>query len=277
MSQDWWFVPTADGSCRLWVRESGEGDPIVWLHGGPGYDCEYLSRAQEGIAGRHILYCQRGSLHSPAPIEKISAAAHVDDLEQLRITLGVDRLTLVGHSWGTLLAMLYLANYPEQTGRLVLIGAHPPRGPASIDWGASEAFVRRPEIEAQIRAEGLDEESTSARTKSLTYRIREAGRKMYRIERWRQDRPGFYNRAVAEATASTLAPFDVTKELAQHSFPVTVIIGEFDYTDMGASLTKKGFGLIPGVKVHVLRQAGHDAWHDDPTGFREVMRSALYG
>jgi proline iminopeptidase len=278
MTREWWWLPTADGSCWLWVQEFGAGNPVVWLHGGPGYDCEYLVSALQGISGRHILYCQRGSFHSPASIESITAQAHVDDLESLRVALGVERLTIVGHSWGTTLAMLYLAAYPTRVGPLVLAGVQPTQGPYDIDgfdWEPAKAFAERPEIDMQIRAEGLDDKATDPHGSSLVGRIREAGRKMFHIERWREDWPGRFNWAVAKATDDTLTPYDVTEALVKHPFNITVVQGEYDYTDMGAQRAKTQYGFISGVSVHVIPNAGHDVWIDEPAMFRAIVEQGI--
>ena len=277
MTREWWWLPTADKSCRLWVQEFGKGKPVVWLHGGPGHDCEYLVSAHEGIPGRHILYCQRGSFHSPAPIESITAQAHIDDLESLRLTLGVERLTIVGHSWGTMLAMLYLAAHPTRVGPLVLAGVLPTQRPFDLDWEAAKAFAERPEIDMQIRAEGLDDKATDPHGSSLVGRIREAGRKMFHIERWRQDWPGRYNVEVAQATDDTLAPYDFTEALVKHPFHITIVQGEYDYTDMGAHRAKTQFGSISGASVHVIPNAGHDVWIDEPAVFRAIVERAIAG
>src|SRR5205085_12696322 len=74
-------------------------------------------------AGRYrfVLYDQRGSLRSPAPDSSITLAAMVADLDQLRHDLGLQRVTLLGHSMGNTLAYAYLAAHPDRVRGLVLM------------------------------------------------------------------------------------------------------------------------------------------------------------
>jgi proline iminopeptidase len=57
---------------------------------------------------------------------RLTAALMVEDLEAVRLAFHLDRLTLLGHSWGGGLAVLYAARYPEQVRRMVLVGPVPP-------------------------------------------------------------------------------------------------------------------------------------------------------
>ena len=114
---------------RLWYRVAGKtgGAPVVFLHGGPGQGSQTFAR----FAGPHLersrrmVYLdQRGSGRSEKHWAKqYSVALMVDDLEQLRRLWGVNRIALVGHSFGTLLALEYAARYPEHVSHLVLSGA----------------------------------------------------------------------------------------------------------------------------------------------------------
>ena len=112
------------------------------------------------------FYDQRGSLRSPCPSELISVDKHVQDLECLREQLGVDRLNIVAHSMGTILAMMYLDRYPERVKGLVFISPSAPRSPFE-KWElellerheqAKQAFFERQEIDLEIKRQGLDRE-----------------------------------------------------------------------------------------------------------------------
>lgn len=110
-----WYL-SCDG-CRLFVQEYGKGtETVVALHGGWGAEHSYLLDAFQGVeeAYRLVFYDQRGSLRSPCPPEKISVEKHVEDLDRLRAELGLERITLVGHSMGTTLATMYLDRHPDR-------------------------------------------------------------------------------------------------------------------------------------------------------------------
>lgn len=113
----------------------GDGDggsapksPLVFLHGGPGgyvraADLDLLRAiAEQGV--EVVAYDQAGGGASPRlGVREYSLARAVADLEALRVHLGADRLSLLGQSWGSMLAFEYASAHPDRVDRLVLTGA----------------------------------------------------------------------------------------------------------------------------------------------------------
>src|SRR5512135_2039724 len=94
----------------LFELRVGEGPPVVVLHGGPGADHGYLRSGFDALAHDRelVYYDQRGGGRSPVPRDvPVGWRDQVADLEALREIWALDRLTLVGYSWGGLLALLY--------------------------------------------------------------------------------------------------------------------------------------------------------------------------
>src|SRR3989475_11924675 len=115
---------------RLFPRRAGDGPPVVVLHGGPGAHHDYLLPQYDLLArGRTLLYYdQRGGGRSPVGRDTpVGWREHVADLEALRRHWSIDRLTLLGYSWGGLLAVLYWLEHPEQVERLAPLSPAPPR------------------------------------------------------------------------------------------------------------------------------------------------------
>ena len=114
---------------RLWYRVAGRerGVPVVFLHGGPGQGSQTFAK----FAGprlepslKMVYLDQRGSGRSEKHwAKKYSLDLLVDDLEQLRRLWRAPRIALIGHSFGTVLALEYAAKYPERVSHLVLAGA----------------------------------------------------------------------------------------------------------------------------------------------------------
>src|SRR6478672_4832734 len=77
---DEWYVRTAD-TVSLYIREFGQGEPVIVLHGGWGMDHGYMLPALNGLenVAHVVIYDQRGSLRSPAAATKISVQKHVED------------------------------------------------------------------------------------------------------------------------------------------------------------------------------------------------------
>ncbi|PYO59302.1 MAG: hypothetical protein DMD70_13440 [Gemmatimonadetes bacterium] len=126
---------------RLYMRRVGHGPPVVVLHGGPGAHHDYLLPQYDHLAegGRTLLYYdQRGGGRSPVPRDVLVGwREHVADLEALRGHWELDRLTVIGYSWGGLLALLYALEHPDRIARLALVSS----APVTAAW--RDEFERR--------------------------------------------------------------------------------------------------------------------------------------
>ena len=121
-----------DGAA-LFYRMIGAGpDVLVMIHGGPGMDMGYMVPDFQPLAARHrlLFYDQRGAGRSellgddPA---RYTMARHVADLEALRRHFGLERMTLVAHSFGPAIAASYAMAHPERVARMIFLGSVPPR------------------------------------------------------------------------------------------------------------------------------------------------------
>ncbi len=132
----------------LYYEQCGNplGQPIVFLHGGPGGGCSPdMRRFFDPQSWRAILFDQRGCGRS-TPFSELreNTAAHlVEDIENLRKHLGIERWVVFGGSWGSTLALAYALAYPERVSGLILRGIFLCRQ-SDIDWlyqdGASALF-----------------------------------------------------------------------------------------------------------------------------------------
>lgn len=106
----------------LHFRETGQGEPLVLLHPGPGLDGSVFFPWFERLAGRHRVIAPDlpGNGRSPAPTR---GAATLSDLaaavEELTAELGLASYTLLGHSFGGFVALTHAVERPERVGRLV--------------------------------------------------------------------------------------------------------------------------------------------------------------
>ena len=113
----------------LYVRQIGQGQPVVVLHGGPDFDHTYLLPEMDRLSDvfRLIYYDQRGRGRSAKNVEPedVTIQSDVADLERLRRHFKQDSLTLLGHSWGGLLALEYAIAHPDHISHLILLNSAP--------------------------------------------------------------------------------------------------------------------------------------------------------
>ncbi|KKS83417.1 MAG: Proline iminopeptidase [Candidatus Gottesmanbacteria bacterium GW2011_GWA1_43_11] len=117
------FIPVEGG--KVWYRMSGLDDqtPLIFLHGGPGFP-PYNFSCLEALGDRRpvVFYHQLGCGKSERPSnpELWNLDRFVDELKTVKDTLGLDRVHLMGHSWGGSLAVEYALNFPEGVESLIL-------------------------------------------------------------------------------------------------------------------------------------------------------------
>jgi pimeloyl-ACP methyl ester carboxylesterase len=288
-----WYLPTADGKARIYVTEIGTGPTVIVLHGGPGNDFHYLVDALRPHFGRFhfVLFDQRGSLMSPvapADIASVTLPNMVDDLDRLRAELGIPQVTLLGHSWGTFLAAEYYRAHPDRVAGIVLSAALPPQGHEGAGfmeiikaaYGRMKGLRGRPEVAAARRAAGVDGDVAKLSPRALRslYRINDSAINLWHVDRWPayQGSGVYYTDKLDDAIEPSLpATFDTLAALAVHRVPITVVQGDHDFIDPGASQWAALTAQAPSVEVQVLDGAGHYGWIDNPDAFHRGIDHGL--
>ena len=124
------------------------GEPIIFLHGGPGAGCsEYDRRLFDPKHFRIVLLDQRGSGRS-RPVGDLTdntMAATVRDIEQLRELLGIDRWHVFGGSYGSTISLYYAQEFPQRCKSLTLRGIWLLRR-EELDWWLYRVRMIQPEI-----------------------------------------------------------------------------------------------------------------------------------
>jgi proline iminopeptidase len=124
---------------QLHYFAAGQGRPVLVIHGGPGIPYTQPWKGLEPLTDRYRFYYydQRGCGQSSHPIDTFASknyyenmtrldqtlglGAQIADIERIRQILGEEKLILVGHSFGGMIASLYAAEFPERVEALILI------------------------------------------------------------------------------------------------------------------------------------------------------------
>ena len=257
---------------ELFVTRLGEGEPIIVVHGGPMLEHGYLLPHLEPLAETHelILYDQRLSGRSApqADSASIRLQTYVDDIEALRVNLGLERVHLMAHSWGGLLAMNYAIRYGENLRSLILLD---PVGPsAELSQQEQEALAEF------ITDADRQEMQTIRETEAFAERRPEAIAELLRTS----FRSQFHDRSLINALhiyvpedyvyrsrqfgymAADLVGMDIRNALAGVEVPTLVVYGA---TEPGAEIG--GAALhehLPESELVIIENSGHFPFIERP-------------
>lgn len=118
------YITTKDG-VHLFYKIVGSGaETLVAVHGGPGNSLTSIEPDLEPLSKNRtvIYYDQRGNGRSDLikDREKLSINKHVEDLETVRQFFKLDKMTLLGNSWGGVLISYYAVAHPDKVERMIL-------------------------------------------------------------------------------------------------------------------------------------------------------------
>ena len=120
------YLPLASDHVMYWEQAGNpRGYPVLFLHGGPGAGAGAVHRRFFDPAfWRIVIFDQRGAGRSRplGGLENNTTPHLVEDIERLRIHLGVDRWLLFGGSWGSTLALAYAQTHADRVAACVLRG-----------------------------------------------------------------------------------------------------------------------------------------------------------
>lgn len=202
---------------NLFTRTVGEGPDVVVLHGGPGAHHDYLLPQFDELAHARRLryYDQRGGGRSPVDRQTpVGWREHVQDLLDLLDQWQLDRATLLGYSWGGLLAMLFAVSHPDRTGRLALVS------PAPATAEGRERFNRR-------FADRMKSPAVAGRTDFTPFERAVAGY-FYDLDHVKNLTPFRVTGRTQDAVWKSLGDYDLREPLHHLGIPARVFHGRHD-------------------------------------------------
>jgi proline iminopeptidase len=294
------------GGVRLWSFVDGQGSRVVVVHGGPGIPTPKAWTGLHSLTNRFAFtyYHQRGCGRSTRPFERLPPGntyhrmrllhrtlglpAQIGDIERLRRVWGEERLTLIGHSFGGLIATLYAAEFPERVRALVLVAPAPLVVMPPEDGGLLEEVRRLLPAAEQARYQAfLDRyldfrhilDSDERSVASLNSEFGEFYARAARLhgidlpgQAFPEDGGGF---VVAALYLSLGQRHDWSAILRDVPAPVLVVHGERDLQSEQAS--RSYCAHLPHTRFEVIRGAGHFPFEDRPEAFAAVIGGFLDG
>lgn len=118
------YIKTSD-NINLYLEKKGEGVPCLFIHGGPGassIDFAELAGDELEKVAQMIYFDQRGSGRSQGSEESdYSLRRLVDDIDEIRVSLGIEKWNIIAHSFGGIIAVNYACRYERNIEKLVLL------------------------------------------------------------------------------------------------------------------------------------------------------------
>ena len=281
----------ADG-VRLFYRRVGTGrKTVVFLHGGPGlgigdggYDMEPLARKRV-----LLMFDQRGSGRSQVVTDPrlLDVEHQVSDLEAFRKHFGLERMTLIGLSWGTGLATLYTAAHPDRVEKLVVVSPMPPaktpyfaERTTKINSLIGPASAARLVELRQLLSKSSDQEALSLcreyfRISSPPYLVNPATFTTARADEiCEAPATALRNRfVIVSAVFESLGDWDFRPLLRRINVPALVVEGE--QTNVPLDATRQWAASLPQGELLLIPNAGHVHFIEQPKAFFKAVERFL--
>ncbi|MEV4947738.1 proline iminopeptidase-family hydrolase [Streptomyces sp. NPDC053755] len=263
--------------------------PLLVVHGGPGLPHDYLedlaALAEEdgpgrtGEAGRTVVfYDQLGCGRSDQPDDPAlwTMDTFVAEVDAVRRALGLDRVHLLGHSWGTQVLLEYMLRKPSGVASLVLASPI-----ANAPAYAAEARRLKDSLPPGVR-EVIDRCEAAGTTDDDAY----LGAAMEFYQRWlcRLDPwPEHVVRSVLTLreevdtalwgpewnVTGSLREWDVSERLSELDLPVLLTSGRYDV--VVPDLVRPMAEAVPGAAWVLFEDSAHLATAEEPEHYRQVL------
>lgn len=277
------------GNAELYSREVGRGTAIIVLHGGPDFDHSYLLPELDGLSDsyRLIYYDQRGRGRSADGVkpEDVTLASDIADIEKVRQYYHLDSVVLLGHSWGTVLALEYALRYPKRVSRMILMNPAP---------ASKEDYKELRKEWLEKRAEDMERRKAIAETAAYKEGDPDAVIAYYRIhfkpalarqedyEKLitrmqagfiRQGKEGIIKARAVESRLMndtwSLPAYDLLPKLKSVRLPTLVISGDHEF--IPATTAEHIAQAIPNARIVILKDCGHFTYMECPVPVHEQI------
>jgi proline iminopeptidase len=258
--------------------EIREKPVLVALHGGPGGDHTGFKPALSPLADKaQVIYldhrgCGRSARGNP---ETYTLDNNVEDLEALRQHLGLDRIVLLGVSYGGMVALSYAVRYPQNISHLIAAVTVPSHRFLSR---ARQLLAERGTPEQQMVGSQLLDGKLENDEQLNEYRL--VMGPLYALKfdpelarkRVRTSIPSY--QACNQGFGGFLRTYDVTDQLGRITAPTLVIGARHDWI-CAPEFSEEIAREIPNADLRIFENSGHQVLVDEPAEFIDVVRGFL--
>jgi proline iminopeptidase len=275
---------TVNGA-KLWVVTVGTGEPLIIIPGGPGGNhLGYRSFDSLSVKGNiKLIYFDafgRGKSDTAINVKAYSLARDIEDIEGLRKAMHLNKISLLGHSYGSLVAQGYAIKYGQNTSHLIIAnGFHSfPMWQENDDNSNHEIKTNYPEVWAElmaVRKKGAI--SSSDNHQEIYGRVPYGFLYAYNPENFvrrekRKPYPNPYNTKLYYqmvgsdgdfVVGSDIGKFDFRKQLKNLKMPILIVAGRYDRVAVPwMQVQYKKY--CPQAQFVMFEKSGHNPQVEEP-------------
>ncbi len=276
---------TRDGRA-LYHELRGSGEVLACHPGGPGFPGAYLGRLGGLDQARALVVLDpRGTGRSEPPdlADAYALDDYVADLGELQDHLELDRMDLLGHSHGSLVALLYAARYPDRIGRLVLVAVGSRFREEQV-VAMQEAVQRRSDEPWFDDASAALEEEQEGKFRDDAELGRLVARELpFYFAHYGENEQAFVRAALEQPVHADalryfntreFLTFDLRPDFATVTARTLVVAGEQDFI-LGPAACREVAEGIADARLEVIEGVGHLPWIERPEAFVSTVSSFL--
>lgn len=270
-----------------YIKKMGEGEPILVIHGGPGIFHNYLVPHFETLAQNYqvIFYDQRacGKTEFPKDTSSINIDTYIEDLEGIRSHLKIDKLNLLGHSWGALVAMKYGIKNPEKLNKLILVSPAPSNSEYFDQTFANMQKKRKGEDTKELIETMMSKEFENRDTEAFR-KVILLGDKTNLVDQSKVDelyKPMKFSKdqansllIVSSLLERTYFNFDLTNEGIENiDCPTIILLGDLDNVPFNSNQAIQE--KMPNCQLKVFKKCCHYPFFEVPNEFNIAVKDFL--
>lgn len=280
---------------RLWTVACGSGPPLFFIAGGPG-GTHYGLRSFDSLVDNHTLVYYdafgRGKSDTAQSVTAYSLDRDIRDLDGLRQAMGFEKIAILGHSYGGVVAQGYALQYPDRVSHLIIANSFH----SFLMWQANddncnhEIRTNYPEVWdtlMHVRAQGYV--SSDPVHQEIYGRVPYGFLYAYNpdkfVNRRRKPYPNAFNSALYYQmvgkdgdfiVGSDIGTFDYRQRLRELTMPVLVVGGRFDRVAVPAEMVKYKT-YCPQARYVMFEKSGHNPQVEEPEAYFALLREFLSG
>jgi proline iminopeptidase len=278
---------------KLWTVSFGKGDPLFFIAGGPG-GSHYGLRSFDSLSTNNTLIYYdgvgRGKSDTAKSITEYTLERDIEDLEGLRKAMGFEKINVLGHSYGGVVAQGYALKYPQHVKHLILANSFH----SFIMWQANddncnhEIKTNYPEVWddlMRIREQGAI--SSDKIHQDIYGRVPYGFLYAYNPDNFksRGKKPypnGFNSKLYYQMVGkdgdfivgNDIGSFDFRKQLKELKMPILIIGGRYDRVAVPSMMIKYK-EYCPQAKYVMFENSGHNPQVEEPAKEFALIRDFL--